>query len=103
MTGARTARAGGERRVVVTGLGAVCAVPLPDPRLGSGVALVIEGSGSASLPAKAELQAWARAHLAPQFVPRRWYRVERLPRTAGGKIRRPATAALVQAGEAVRL
>ena len=85
------------------GLGAVCAVPLPDANLGAVVALVIEGAGSARVPAKAEVQAWARAHLAPQFVPRRWYRVQRLPRTAGGKIRRPATAALVQAGEAVRL
>jgi|GEM_PF-1208326 len=153
------------------GLGAVCAVALPDPRLGAVVALVIEESGSgptaaldpptaldprtfgrrtpsraegsgaivlpnassppdatgrpdatgdpdaagghgtaggpgtvgAPAPAKHALQAWARDRLAPQFVPRRWYRVERLPRTAGGKIRRPAAAAMVEAGEAVRL
>ncbi|MBS1699942.1 MAG: long-chain fatty acid--CoA ligase, partial [Actinobacteria bacterium] len=56
------------------GLGAVCAVALPDPRLGSVVALALEGSA-----AKADLQSWARTRLAPQFVPRRWYRVERLP------------------------
>ena len=83
------------------GIGAVCAVALPDPRLGSVVTLVIEGPDPP--PPKAKLRAWARARLAPQFVPRRWYRVERLPRTAGGKIRRPATAVLIETGEAVRL
>ncbi|GAA4478005.1 fatty acid--CoA ligase family protein [Microbacterium panaciterrae] len=81
------------------GLGAVCAVALPDPRLGSIVALVFEGSE----PTKASLRTWARERLAPQFVPRRWYRIDELPRTAGGKIRRAATAALVESGEAVRL
>ncbi|PRB07690.1 class I adenylate-forming enzyme family protein [Microbacterium sp. MYb64] len=84
------------------GLGAVCAVALPDARLGAVVALVVEDGPDAPAP-KADLQAWARERLAPQFVPRRWYRVPRLPRTAGGKIRRPATAALVESGEAVRL
>jgi len=83
-------------------LGAVCAVALPDARLGAVVALVVEDGPDAPLP-KADLQAWARDRLAPQFVPRRWYRVPRLPRTAGGKIRRPAAAALVASGEAVRL
>ncbi|KJL29053.1 fatty acid--CoA ligase family protein [Microbacterium azadirachtae] len=82
------------------GLGTACAVALPDPRLGNVVALVIEGG---SAPSKAELQAWARARLAPQFVPRRWYLLDRLPRTAGGKIRRPATAALLADGEGIRL
>ncbi|WP_251438558.1 class I adenylate-forming enzyme family protein [Microbacterium sp. USTB-Y] len=82
------------------GLGAVCAIALPDPRLGAVVALVVEG---ASTPSKADLQAWARDRLAPQFVPRRWYRLDRIPRTAGGKIRRPETTALIERGEGVRL
>lgn len=81
------------------GLNACCAVALPHERLGSIVALVIEGDP----PAKSELLAHARATLAPQFVPRQWYRVDRIPRTVGGKIRRPATTALVERGEAVRL
>ena len=111
------------------GLGAVCAVALPDPRLGTVVALVIEGSFGRSSPAreegssagilpnvssppdglasvvplKAELQAWARHRLAPQSVPRRWYMLERIPRTAGGKIRRPATISLIEQGEGIRL
>lgn len=82
------------------GLGAVCAIALPDPRLGAVVALVVEG---ASTPSKADLQAWARDRLAPQFVPRRWYRLDRIPRTAGGKIRRPETTALIERGEGIRL
>ncbi|MGN8025154.1 class I adenylate-forming enzyme family protein [Microbacterium sp. 22242] len=81
------------------GIGAVCAVALPDPRLGSVVALVVEEADPGAA-AKAELQEWARARLAPQFVPRRWYLAERLPRTAGGKIRRSATAALVTGRDA---
>ncbi|MGP5229035.1 MULTISPECIES: class I adenylate-forming enzyme family protein [Micrococcaceae] len=80
-------------------LGAVCAVALAHERLGTVVALVIEGES----PEKSELLARARQELAPQFVPRRWYRMEQLPRTVGGKIRRPAVADLVAHGEAVRL
>jgi len=82
------------------GLGAVCVVALPDARLGSVVALAIEGGQA---PPKEALQAWARDRLAPQFVPRRWYLVPRLPRTVGGKIRRQATAELLDDGGAVRL
>ncbi|WP_104176865.1 class I adenylate-forming enzyme family protein [Cryobacterium sp. Y50] len=80
-------------------IGAICAVALPHERLGAIIALVIEGE----TPNKGQLLARARHNLAPQFVPRRWYWVERLPRTVGGKIRRAATAELVAQGEAVRL
>ncbi|MGP9837180.1 class I adenylate-forming enzyme family protein [Arthrobacter sp. 179] len=80
-------------------LGAVCAVAVAHDRLGTVVALVIEGEA----PEKNELLARARQELAPQFVPRRWYRTEQLPRTVGGKIRRPAVAELITHGEAVRL
>ncbi|GAA3753669.1 AMP-binding protein [Microbacterium kribbense] len=88
------------------GLGAVCAVALPHDRLGSVVALVIEDGAVEDghpAPTKADLREWAAARLAPQFVPRRWYRVAALPRTVGGKIRRPATADLVAHRQAVRL
>ncbi|MFE6734457.1 class I adenylate-forming enzyme family protein [Microbacterium sp. NPDC057650] len=83
------------------GLGAVCAVALPHPRLGAVVALVVEGVDAD----KDALRAWSRERLAPQFVPRRWYLVAALPRTAGGKIRRGETTELVLAPEsrAVRL
>jgi acyl-CoA synthetase (AMP-forming)/AMP-acid ligase II len=112
------------------GLGAACAVTLPDPSLGSVVALVVEGatategegshaaagegdttsadvaaedSSTDAAPTKDALRAYASARLAPQFVPRRWYRVSALPRTVGGKIRREATAELVAAGKVERL
>ncbi|RGE24217.1 AMP-binding protein [Leucobacter sp. wl10] len=81
------------------GLGAVCAVGVEHAGLGSVVALVVEGGA----PVKGELAARARARLAPQFVPRRWYVVDRLPRTVGGKVRRVETAELVAGGAAVRL
>ncbi|WP_156761161.1 class I adenylate-forming enzyme family protein [Microbacterium karelineae] len=82
----------------VSGVGAACAIAEPHDALGSVIALVIEGAA----PADA-LRAHARAGLAPQFAPRRWYRVAALPRTVGGKIRRGATAELVAAGGAERL
>lgn len=77
---------------------AVCAVALPDASLGSVVALAFEGTA-----AKSQLQAWAADRLAPQFIPHRWYRVDRLPRTVGGKVRRHETAELVASGGAERL
>ncbi|GLJ61637.1 hypothetical protein GCM10017576_17670 [Microbacterium barkeri] len=83
----------------MAGVGATCAVALPDGRLGTAVALILEGDA----PDKAALLAHARSHLAPQFVPRRWYRVARLPRTVGGKIRRAEATELVVRGEAERL
>lgn len=103
------------------GLGAVCAIGLDHPRLGSVVALVVEGPSpyapelspsscvpeeSQDLPTdslKSRLQAHARANLAPQFVPGRWYTLERLPRTVGGKIRRGEVAELVAQGAGERL
>ncbi|GAA1325130.1 fatty acid--CoA ligase family protein [Leucobacter albus] len=91
------------------GLGAVCAIALPHPRLGSVVGLVVEGvaeggaGGAVPLPGKDELRDWARERLAPQFVPRQWYRVDALPRTVGGKIRRAETVALIESGGGERL
>jgi long-chain acyl-CoA synthetase len=95
---AEHARSGQDR------LGEVCAIALPDESLGSIVALVMEGAAAVEGAAdKAELLAHARAQLAPQFVPRRFYVLERLPRTVGGKIRRAETAELITSGEGQRL
>ncbi len=81
------------------GIGACCAIALPSERTGSVIALVIE-TGYDEDPGEGldrrSLTAHARARLAPQFVPRQWYRLPRLPRTVGGKVRREATAALVR-------
>src|SRR5699024_1665900 len=100
-------------------LGEVCAIALPDDSLGHIVALIIEpvsaglasdgwstsecGPRNSGTPDKAELLAHARAQLAPQFVPRRFYLLDRLPRTVGGKIRRNETVDLVMSGKAQRL
>lgn len=76
---------------------AVCAIALPHRRLGSVVALVVEGPTDV-VPTKDALRLLAKERLAPQFVPRQWYRIDSLPRTVGGKIRRAETVALVEAG-----
>lgn len=85
------------------GAAAVCAIALPHPRLGSVVALVVEGGADSPVPGKDAMRAWVRERLAPQFVPRQWYRINALPRTVGGKIRRAETVALIEAGEGERL
>ncbi|RBP65081.1 acyl-CoA synthetase (AMP-forming)/AMP-acid ligase II [Brevibacterium sanguinis] len=79
-------------------LGEVCAVSLDDPRLGSVIALAVEED-----VVKEDVLSHARAHLAPQFVPRRVYRLDRLPRTVGGKIRRAETVELIMQGRGERL
>ena len=85
-------------------LGEVCAIALEDPALGSLIALVIEaGAGTHEGLGKTELLDHARARLAPQFVPRRIYRLQHLPRTVGGKIRRAETVDLIMDGQGQRL
>lgn len=76
-------------------LGEVCAIALPDDGLSGIVALVIEpgalgsgshaGDGESTLPDKAALLAQARAKLAPQFVPRRFYLVDRARGPSAGR------------------
>lgn len=77
------------------GLSACCAIAESDERLGTRIALVTEGVG----PPATELRRWAKQHLAPASVPRRWYALPELPRTSGGKIRRAAVADLVALGK----
>ncbi len=94
----------------VPGCEQCCAIALADAALGSIVAVVVEGvrredggDAAAGVPAKAVMRDALRGLLPEQFVPRRYYRVDELPRTAGGKIRRVAVAELVAAGSAERL
>lgn len=86
-------------------LGEVCAIALDDPALGSIIALVIEGNVDATEGGadKTALLKHARARLAPQFVPRRIYRLGHLPRTVGGKVRRAETVDLIMDGQGQRL
>lgn len=77
------------------GLSACCAIAESDERLGTRIVLVTEGVA----PPAAEMRRWAKQHLAPASVPRRWYALPELPRTSGGKIRRAAVADLVALGK----
>ena len=47
---------------------------------------------------KSVLREHGRKHLAPQFVPSKYYAVEALPRTVGGKVRATETVGLIEAG-----
>jgi malonyl-CoA/methylmalonyl-CoA synthetase len=73
---------------------AECAVVgLSDPEWGERVAAAVE-LGSAGALSLAELQQWAKAHLAPYKVPRALHVVSALPRNAMGKVVKPAVAEL---------
>lgn len=60
----------------------VAVVGAPDPRWGQVVTAVMVGQA----PPDEELGAWARERLAGYKVPRRWVRVEELPRNVTGKV-----------------
>ena len=73
---------------------AECAVVgLADPEWGERVAAAVE-LGAAGGLSLAELQQWAKAHLAPYKVPRALHVVKALPRNAMGKVVKPDVAAL---------
>lgn len=59
-------------------------IGVPDPDWGERLVAVVVPTGEAWDPA--ELESFARAHLSPQKVPRRWERVERLPLGPTGKV-----------------
>ena len=71
-----------------------CAVVgVSDPEWGQRVAAAVELGAGATL-SLAELQPWAKAHLAPYEVPRALTVVDTLPRNAMGKVVKPDIAAL---------
>lgn len=76
---------------------AECAViGLPDARWGEAVAAVIVPAAGAAA-SDAQLQEFLAGRLARYKLPRRWVRVDALPKTALGKIQKQALAALVAA------
>lgn len=75
----------GVRDVVVAGA--------PHRRLGAVVVAVVEADDRPGL--RAHLERVARATLAPAQRPRRWYRLDTLPRTSNGKVHRAALGAAV--------
>ncbi|WP_278236938.1 AMP-binding protein [Isoptericola sp. AK164] len=75
----------GVRDVVVAGA--------PHRRFGAVVVAVVEADDHPGL--RAHLERVARATLAPAQRPRRWFRVDALPRTSNGKVARSALGAAV--------
>jgi acyl-CoA synthetase (AMP-forming)/AMP-acid ligase II len=78
----------------------VCSFGQPDPLLGEevGVAVVLRARTDATL---IKLHEWAAAHLAPHQMPRRWYVLEEIPRTARGKVNRASVAGHCEGREPV--
>jgi acyl-CoA synthetase (AMP-forming)/AMP-acid ligase II len=57
-------------------------IGLPDPKWGEVVSCVLREDA----PAEEELEAWLRNRIAAYKVPRQWFRVPELPRSATGKV-----------------
>ncbi len=62
----------------------VAVIGLPDPKWGEVVSCVL----TENEPPEEELEAWLRERLAGYKIPRRWFRVAELPRTATGKVQK---------------
>jgi len=69
----------------------VCTFALADPLLGEdvAVAVVLRDASDATLIA---LRDWTGVHLAPHQIPKRWYRLDEIPRTSRGKVNRADVA-----------
>ena len=68
------------------------AVGTPDSAAGS------EACPKPALPSAAELRAWGKQRLAPYKVPHDFLMMDRLPRNAMGKVRKPALVSIFNAG-----
>ena len=77
-------------------------IGIVDSRLGQVPVAAVEVDAACRRPTERELEAFARAHLAPYQVPVKFMIVEQLPRTVSMKVSRPAVKALFEAAEGVR-
>jgi acyl-CoA synthetase (AMP-forming)/AMP-acid ligase II len=75
------------------GVAAAAVVGLPHPRLGEVVAAAVELDGTQPVES---IRAAARAALSGPSLPRKYVTVDRLPRTAAGKVARAAAARLLE-------
>ncbi|HLN17241.1 MAG TPA: AMP-binding protein [Acidimicrobiales bacterium] len=75
------------------GVGDVVVVGLPDEEWGQRVHAVIEPADPAHAPTEDDLRAFCRERLAAYKVPKSFEFVERVPRTAAGKVNRSAIVA----------
>jgi acyl-CoA synthetase (AMP-forming)/AMP-acid ligase II len=69
----------------------VCTFAIDDPLLGQDVAVAVVLS-RVSDDVLIALRDWTAVHLAPHQMPRRWYRLEEIPRTSRGKVNRADVA-----------
>jgi len=70
----------------------VVVIGVPDPEWGHRVHAVVEPTDAADPPDPEQLRAWAKERLAPYKVPKTVEYVERMPRTAAGKVNRTRLA-----------
>lgn len=100
LTGGATVVAEEVERVLqsLPGVPDVAVVGLPHPRLDMVLVAVVEADADRPPPSRAHLRAAAASRLAAAWLPRRWYVVPALPRTAAGKVARAAVAAGVANG-----
>lgn len=78
------------------GIAAACVVGMGHPRLGEVVTAVLELSPRREATSGVDVRAAARAALTGPSLPRRWLVIDRLPRTAGGKVARAKVRAAVE-------
>ncbi|WP_049566798.1 AMP-binding protein [Nonomuraea sp. SBT364] len=81
----------------VPGVGDIVVIGSPHPDLGSVVTAIVEATGPP--PPRSALEAVARGGLDLAQRPRRWYTVQKLPRTATGKPARALVAARLADGD----
>ncbi|MHC5796297.1 class I adenylate-forming enzyme family protein [Lacisediminihabitans sp. FW035] len=76
---------------------------LANATVGALVCVLIETTPGQVAPSLSELREQARSRLAPSHLPRRWYRIDALPRTSSGKPARAEARRAIENGEVTRL
>jgi len=75
------------------GVGSVAVFGIPHATLGEDVGMAYTVNGS--IPIESEMRRWLQGRLAPHKIPKRFIRVDELPKTATGKVKRAQLAALL--------
>ena len=75
------------------GVGTVAVFGIPHATLGEDVAMAYTGNGHGLV--EVDLRRWLQERLAPHKIPKRFVRVDELPKTATGKVKRAQLAVLL--------
>ncbi len=67
---------------------------MPDAEWGERVVAFVVSAASSTAPSDAALTAWTTDRLAPYKRPRRWERIDTIPRNSMGKVQRNLLTAL---------